>query len=74
MKYNQPYDQPSNPNAPYVDGNPAAGIQGSIVPAASIEYDQREIVNVISAAALSPECRFDAAAASAQAGRRQQHL
>jgi hypothetical protein len=54
LKYNQPFDQPSNPNAPYVDGNPAAGIQGSIVPAASIEYDQREIVNVISAAALSP--------------------
>jgi hypothetical protein len=54
MKYNQPFDQPSNPNAPYVDGNPAAGIQGSIVPAASIEFDQREIVNVISASALSP--------------------
>jgi hypothetical protein len=47
MQYNQPADQPSNPNAPYVDGNPAAGIQGSIVPAHSIEYDQREIVEVI---------------------------
>ena len=45
MKYNQPFDQPSNPNAPYIDGNPSAGIQGSIVPAAAIEYDQREIVN-----------------------------
>ena len=54
MKYNQPFDQPSNPNAPYIDGNPSAGIQGSIVPAASIEFDQREIVNVIAAAALSP--------------------
>jgi hypothetical protein len=54
MKYNQPFDQPSNPNAPYVDGNPAAGIQGSIVPAAAIEYDQREIVNTISAVGLSP--------------------
>jgi hypothetical protein len=50
MQYNQPLDQPSNPNAPYVDGNPAAGIQGSIVPAASIEYDQREAVEVITRA------------------------
>jgi hypothetical protein len=50
MQYNQPKDQPSNPNAPYIDGNPAAGIQGSIVPAASIEYDQRETVEVITRA------------------------
>jgi hypothetical protein len=54
MKYNQPFDQPSSPNAPYVDGNPSAGIQGSIVPAASIEYPQREIVNAIAAAGLLP--------------------
>jgi hypothetical protein len=47
MKYNGPYDQPGNPDAPYIDGNPAAGLQGSIVPAASIEYDQREVVEVI---------------------------
>jgi hypothetical protein len=47
MKYNQPLDQPGNANAPYIDGNPAAGVQGSIVPAASVEYDQREIVEVI---------------------------
>jgi hypothetical protein len=52
MLYHGPYDQPTNPNAPYVDGNPAAGIQGSIVPAASIEYDQREIVDVINEAYL----------------------
>jgi hypothetical protein len=50
MLYNQPLDKPSNPNAPYVDGNPNAGIQGSIVPAASIEYDQREVVEVITRA------------------------
>jgi hypothetical protein len=48
--YNQPLDQPSNPNAPYTDGDPQAGIQGSIVPAASIEFDQREIVEVITRA------------------------
>jgi hypothetical protein len=53
MKYNQPFDQPSNPNAPYIDGNPAAGIQGSIVPAAAVEYPQREIVNTIQAAGLT---------------------
>jgi hypothetical protein len=52
LKYNQPFDQPSNPNASYVDGNPAAGIQGSIVPAASIEFPQREIMNAIQAAGL----------------------
>jgi hypothetical protein len=47
MLYNQPLDQPTNPNASYVDGNPAAGIEGSIVPAASLELDQREVVEVI---------------------------
>jgi hypothetical protein len=52
MLYNQPLDQPTNSNAGYVDGNPAAGIQGSIVPAASIEFDQREIVEVITRANL----------------------
>jgi hypothetical protein len=50
VQYNQPIDQPGNPNAPYVDGNPQAGIQGSIVPAGSIEFDQREVVEVITRA------------------------
>lgn len=50
MQYNQPFDQPSNLNAPYIDGNPAAGIQGSIVPAEAIEFDQREVVEVITRA------------------------
>jgi hypothetical protein len=50
MQYNQPWDQPNNPNAPYVDGDPAAGIEGSIVPAFGVEYDQREIVEVIAKA------------------------
>jgi hypothetical protein len=54
LKYNQPFDQPSNPNAPYVDGNPAAGIQGSIVPAASIEFPQRELVNFSLLNSLTP--------------------
>jgi hypothetical protein len=50
MQYNQPLDKPSNPNAPYIDGNIDAGIQGSIVPAAGIENDQREVVEVITRA------------------------
>lgn len=55
MKYNQPFDQPSSPDAAYVDGNPGSGIQGSIPPAASIEYPQREIVHVVSEAGLTPD-------------------
>jgi hypothetical protein len=47
MQYNQPFDQPTNPNAAYVNGNPSTGTQGSIPPAAAIEYPQRELVNVI---------------------------
>lgn len=51
MKYNQPYGV-SDPNAPYINGNPSTGTMGSIPPAASIEYPQREIVNLISHANL----------------------
>ncbi|TWB19525.1 hypothetical protein FBZ99_101298 [Rhizobium sp. ERR 1071] len=54
MQYVQPYDQPSNPNAPYVNGNPSAGIQGSIIPAGAVENPQREIVSVITLAGLTP--------------------
>src|SRR5579872_1099798 len=54
MKYHQPFDLPSNPNAAYVDGNPGAGVSGSIPPAASIEYPQREIVNFITDSGLTP--------------------
>jgi hypothetical protein len=42
-----------------VDGNPAAGIQGSIVPAASIEFDQREVVEVITRANVRGYTDFD---------------
>ncbi|MHC2583656.1 hypothetical protein ACVI1J_004127 [Bradyrhizobium diazoefficiens] len=52
MKYNQPYGV-SDPKAPYINGNPATGQQGSIPPAASIEYPQREIVNLIADANLA---------------------
>lgn len=46
MKYNQPFGV-SDPDAAYVNGNPSTGTMGSIPPAASMEYDQREIVSVI---------------------------
>ncbi|MEH2565312.1 hypothetical protein [Bradyrhizobium sp. AZCC 2289] len=51
MQYNQPYGV-SDPNAAYINGNPATGTMGSIPPAASIEFPQREIVNLISDANL----------------------
>lgn len=54
MLYIQPYGV-SDPNAPYINGNPATGTQGSIPPAASIEYPQREIVNLISDGGLVPD-------------------
>jgi len=49
MRYNQPFGI-SDPNAPYINGNPGTGVQGSIPPASSIEHDQREVVEVISRA------------------------
>jgi len=43
-----------DPAAPYIDGNPSAGVKGSAVPAAAIEHPQREILAVIEAAGLEP--------------------
>jgi hypothetical protein len=53
MKYVQPYGI-SDPDASYINGNPATGTMGSIPPAASIEHPQREIVQVIKAAGRTP--------------------
>lgn len=53
MKYNPPIGGAAND--PYVDANPATGVEGSPVPAAAIEHHQREIVNVITAAGLTPD-------------------
>lgn len=53
MKYTQPYGN-ADPNAPYVNGNPATGTPGSIIPAGAVEPAQREIVAVIAAAGLTP--------------------
>jgi hypothetical protein len=52
MKYNQPYGV-TDPNGPYINGDPSVARAGSIPPAESIEYPQREIVNLISAANLA---------------------
>ena len=52
--YNPPYGV-SDPNAPYINGNPATGTMGSIPPAASIEYPQREIVGLIGACGFTPD-------------------
>jgi hypothetical protein len=54
MKYNQPYGV-SDPNAPYINGNPSTGTMGSIPPAASIEFPQREIVNLITDVSIVPD-------------------
>lgn len=53
MQYNPPIGGAAND--PYVDADPGAGIDGSPVPAASIEYPQREIVEVITQAGLAPD-------------------
>lgn len=53
MLYNQPLGQP-NVNAPYVNGNPETGADGSVIPAPAVEYPQREIVNALIAAGLVP--------------------
>lgn len=52
MKYIQPVG--AEADAPYIDANPAAGIEGSPVPAAAIEHPQREIMEVIEDAGLNP--------------------
>jgi hypothetical protein len=53
MKYQAPYGV-TDPNAGYVNGNPQIGVQGSIPPAASIEFPQREIVNLINSSKIIP--------------------
>ena len=52
MRYFQPIDQPSDPNASFNDGNLATGTQGSIVPAGAVEQPQREVVNFITDSGL----------------------
>jgi hypothetical protein len=53
MQYTQPYGI-TDTNAGYINGNPAAGIAGSIPPAAAIEFPQRDLANFISDNSLTP--------------------
>lgn len=53
MKYNPPVGS-TDPNASYVDKNVPGAVRGSAVPAPAIEFPQREIVDVIAKAGLTP--------------------
>ncbi len=66
MKYQPPFEYPvpgslpdgihnSDADAVYVNADPSTGSEGSIPPAESIEHAQREIVNVIMQAGLTPD-------------------
>jgi hypothetical protein len=54
MKFVQPYDQPSDPDAPYLDLNAATGVDGSIPPAKFFNNIQAEILEVITQAGITP--------------------
>src|SRR5678816_3062872 len=51
MKYQPPFGpnwpDVTDPDAPYVNGNPPEGIKGSVPPASSFEFPMREIVHMI---------------------------
>jgi hypothetical protein len=53
MKYVQPYGV-SDEQAPYINGNPTIGQEGSIPPAGAFEYPMREIENFITDCGLVP--------------------
>lgn len=54
MDFVTPLDA-ANSGDPYVDENPSAGVDGSIVPAAFFNQGQRELVNLILGAGLTPD-------------------
>jgi hypothetical protein len=54
MKYTQPFGI-TDPNASYVNANPATATQGSIPPAAALEAAQREIVFAITQSGQTPD-------------------
>ena len=53
MQYNPPLANPGTGGA-YIQGNAALGVAGSVPPAAGFEVPQREIVNVLTEAGLTP--------------------
>lgn len=63
MKYTQPLNEAED--ASYVDGNPATGSTGSIIPAGALENPQREIVNAITDAGLTPSASSNSQLAQA---------
>jgi hypothetical protein len=54
LKYQPPWGTDPNGNAPYINGNPAEGVGGSIPPAAVFEYPQRELLGVIEKSGIVP--------------------
>lgn len=44
----------SDPDRAYINANPGLGVEGSIPPGAAFEHVQREIINAIEAAGLTP--------------------
>ena len=52
MQYNQPFGK--DPDTSFIDGIPALGVEGSVIPAMAIEITQREIVNLILKSQLAP--------------------
>lgn len=57
MKYIEPENSAAYPdrNGTYVTGSPSQGIPGSTVPGPAIECTQREIINAIQSAGLTPD-------------------
>lgn len=53
MKYHQPYGI-SDPQAPYINGDPSIGRLGSIIPAEAVEYPQREFTNFFNISNILP--------------------
>jgi hypothetical protein len=54
MKYVQPYGV-TDPDAPYINGDPSIGRMGSIPPAAAFEHPMRELVGVVTTNKLTPD-------------------
>lgn len=53
MRYNPPYGV-VDPDAPFINGDPSQGRKGSIIPAESVEFPQRELVGLSTTAGFQP--------------------
>lgn len=63
MKYTPPLNEQED--ASYVNGDPSTGLTGSIIPAGALENPQREIVNAITSAGLTPSASSNSQLAQA---------